>query len=117
MIDINKKYRTRDGREVRIYATDGGGAYPVHGAVLGTNFWSATNWSQNGSYRINHDDHELDLIEVRPRIKRSYWVNLYPSSSWTLDLFDTREKADGHAGSSRVACVRLEIDCEHGEGL
>jgi hypothetical protein len=24
MIDINKKYRTRDGREVRIYATDGG---------------------------------------------------------------------------------------------
>ena len=24
MIDINKKYRTRVGREVRIYATDGG---------------------------------------------------------------------------------------------
>jgi predicted DNA-binding protein with PD1-like motif len=32
-IDINKKYRTRDGHEVRIYATDGMGLYPVHGAI------------------------------------------------------------------------------------
>ena len=33
MIDINKKYRTRNGREVRIYATDGWSASPVHGAI------------------------------------------------------------------------------------
>ena len=33
MIDMKKKYRTKDGREVRIYATDGVGHYPVHGAV------------------------------------------------------------------------------------
>ena len=32
MIDKNKQYRTRDGREVRIYATDGYGHYPVHDA-------------------------------------------------------------------------------------
>jgi hypothetical protein len=33
MIDINKKYRTRDGREVRIYATDGDGDPLTHGAI------------------------------------------------------------------------------------
>jgi len=32
-IDINKKYQTRSGLPVRIYATDGGGPFPIHGAV------------------------------------------------------------------------------------
>jgi hypothetical protein len=32
MISMDKQYRTRDGREVRIYAVDGGGKYPIHGA-------------------------------------------------------------------------------------
>jgi len=116
MIDINKKYRTRDGNEVRIYATDGGGLFPVHGAIRLNGGWESTSWTKSGVLYVN-DESCVDLIEVRPRIKRSYWVNLYPSSNWTLDLFDTREKADGHAGASRVACVRVEIDCEHGEGL
>ena len=34
MIDKSKTYRTRDGREVRIYATDGVGDQAIHGAVL-----------------------------------------------------------------------------------
>ena len=33
MIDMSKKYRTRDGREVRIYAVDGAKDYPVDVAV------------------------------------------------------------------------------------
>lgn len=32
-----KEYKTRDGRKVRIYATDAGGEYPIHGAVLDCN--------------------------------------------------------------------------------
>ena len=32
IVDITKQYRTRDGREVRIYATDGNGLYCVHRA-------------------------------------------------------------------------------------
>lgn len=35
MIDKNKQYRTRDGREVRIYATDGDPIVPIHKAALG----------------------------------------------------------------------------------
>lgn len=34
MIDINKKYRTRDGRDVVIYAINGAGNYPVHGKEI-----------------------------------------------------------------------------------
>ena len=35
MIDINKKYRAREGKEVRIYATDHANStlYPVAGAI------------------------------------------------------------------------------------
>jgi hypothetical protein len=33
-IEVGKKYYTEDGREVRIYATDAGGVFPIHGAVF-----------------------------------------------------------------------------------
>jgi len=33
VIDINKKYKTRNGQKVRIYATDGAEDYPIHGAI------------------------------------------------------------------------------------
>ena len=31
-MSMDKKYRTRDGKEVRIYAVDGCGDYPIHGS-------------------------------------------------------------------------------------
>jgi hypothetical protein len=115
MIDKSKTYRTRDGREVRIYATDGGGEYPVHGAVLGANFWSATNWSENGCYRINHDDHEYDLIEVRPHHKRTVWLNVYHDEPDIL-AYPSKEEADGPF-HNRIACIKVDLDFEEGEGL
>lgn len=65
MIDINKKYRTRSGCEVRIYATDAGGDYPIHGAVKykGNNYWSPRKWKDSGS-ECQADS--SDLIEVSP---------------------------------------------------
>ena len=45
-IDINKKYKTRSGLPVRIYAVDGGGEYPVHGAVYNAEYdkWDIETW-------------------------------------------------------------------------
>lgn len=115
MIDINKKYRTRDGREVRIYATDGGGPQPVHGAVSGLNFWSTASWSKNGSYKLAYgQEHDNDLIEVRPRHKRTVWVNIYDDSKPALHL--SRELADQYR-CDRIACIKVELDFEEGEGL
>ena len=68
MIDISKKYRTLDGREVRIYATDGGGIRPVHGAVKENDGWHSASWCSNGGFGGNMQFSD-DLIEVRPRHK------------------------------------------------
>ena len=61
--------------------------------------------------------HPLDLIEVKPRIKREVWVNVYPhigAGSFHL----SKAQADMHADvENRIACVKLTIDCEEGEGL
>ncbi len=113
MIDPKKQYRTRDGREVRIYAVDGVEPLPVHGAINMGHVWKMAAWPRDGKLATS----EYDLIEVRPRIKREVWVNVYP-----LHVSVTYEtKADADKGAyqqvNRIACVKLVIDCEEGEGL
>jgi hypothetical protein len=56
----------------------------------------------------------FDLVEVKPRIKRTVWVNVYSNgfAGW-LD----RKTADANSSFTRLACVKVEIDCEEGEGL
>jgi hypothetical protein len=70
MIDKNKTYRTRDGREVRIYATDGQSQFPIHGAININGEWLMHLWNANGGYKIDHREHSFDLIEVVPLIER-----------------------------------------------
>lgn len=116
MIDINKQYRTRDGREVRIYATDGEGN-TIHGAILTVAGWAVRAWRSDGR-RTFHDDAE-DLIEVRPRHKRTMWVNVYTlenGESIGSVLWPTKETADTVA-IPRIACIKIELDFEEGEGL
>jgi hypothetical protein len=45
-----KYYKTRDGRKARIYITDAGGTYPVHGAVWNTNIWILHTWQTDGIF-------------------------------------------------------------------
>ena len=119
MIDKNKQYRTRDGREVRIYATDGGGEYPVHGSVFcaDDSEWTQESWSAQGLWMgAASRDHRLDLIEVKPRIKREVWVNVYPNGV-DDELWFTKTLADQQALPRRIACVKITIDCAEGEGL
>jgi hypothetical protein len=120
MIELGKKYKTRDGCEVRIYAVDGGGRFPVHGAVkLVDGTWRQEEWTLTGSWngeRNGHTiPHALDLIEVKPRIQREVWVNVYPDN--LASIWTSKEKATNRAGFDRIACVKLVIDCEEGEGL
>jgi|TARA_R110000851_G_scaffold177474_1_gene324290 hypothetical protein len=71
MIDINKKYRTKDGRKVRIYATDGAGGLLVHGAVKGSEGWSIMKWASYGSvYRQSQSPADLVEVVMFPE----YWV-------------------------------------------
>ena len=113
MISMDKQYRTRDGREVRIYAVDGGGYYPIHGAYKDSMWlWVQNSWVENG---VCNYDNDLDLIEVKPRIQREEWVNVYPT--FTSRSHQTREIAERLAEDGRIACIKRAIDCEEGEGL
>jgi hypothetical protein len=113
MISKDKTYRTRDGREVRIYATDGFGDAPIHGAVKRQDDWDCICWTEDGACIFNPS---WNLIEVKPRIKRTVWMNVYSNS---YEAYHTKDFCDDIAfvGKSRLACVKVEIDCEEGEGL
>ena len=116
MIDITKEYKTRDGREVRIYAVDVKDEWPVHGAVRNEDGWHPVAWMRDG--RWSYQDTLTDLIEVKPRIKREVWVNVYRGreTDW-VTMHDERDEADAERRGLRIACVRLTIDCAEGEGL
>lgn len=111
MISMDKQYRTKSGLEVRIYATDVGGDFPIHGAVLIDGKWKFRAWRYTGSWGA---ESEYDLIEVKPRIQREYWVNVKHNDYSSLHY--TRKAADTYP-DDRIACVKIIIDCEEGEGL
>ncbi len=117
MIDINKKYRTRDGREVRLYAVDVEDEdYQVHGAIRNGSGWLIASWKANGGYVGGGTEDGYDLIEVRPRIMREAWANVYPDSI-SGSFHRSREDAYKYRFDGCLACVKVVIDCEEGEGL
>ena len=113
MIDINKKYQTRDGREVRIYATDGAHG-KVHGAILTNDGWEHRTWNSSGLI-VLCQEHDYDLIEVRPRHKWKVWMNIYGPTSFTSHI--SREQAEDEQDTNRIACIKVELDFEEGQGL
>lgn len=119
MIDINKQYRTRSGREVRVYTINGCGCYPIHGAIKYDDGWHIEVWSAEGTYSYPGSEHELDLIEVKPRIKRTVWLNIYQelNTITTANAYRTQEDAEHWCSPDVIARVKIEIDCEEGEGL
>jgi hypothetical protein len=113
MIDIDKKYRTRCGNEVRIYATDGSGRKSVHGAYFDTfvKGWISLVWTEHGKVDGYQDLQPLDLIEVRPRHKRTVWVHVFKNGS----VCSTEEAY--YVVTGRIACIKVDLDFEEGEGL
>jgi len=112
MIDKSKTYRTRDGREVRIYATDGDKGEEIHGAFKNLNGkWCSGIWEYNG--RNAYKCPEADLIEVRPRHQRTVWLSMFHHN--VMASF-TSEGAKSN-GYGRIACIKVDLDFEEGEGL
>ena len=120
MISKGKTYRTRGGQEVRIYATDAGGLFPVHGAILTDGMWNGMKWTEEGktyvstaSCKVNTVD---DLAEVKPRHKRTVWINVYPDMD-DISAWHSKKHADHMASPNRIACIKVDLDFEEGEGL
>lgn len=60
-IEVGKFYRTRDGHKVRIYATDGSGLFPVHGAIYYDDEWSISTWTSDG-LNMRGNESGIDII-------------------------------------------------------
>lgn len=58
------KDKTRGGRECRIYATDGGGIYPIHGAVRVEEIWVTETWTARGE-NVWDERGGDDLLPIR----------------------------------------------------
>ena len=115
MIDKNRTYRTRNGYEVRIYATDGGHVKCVHGAYsTGDGFWVSTTWTAEGKRDSYSACNAYDLIEVRPRHRKTVWLNVSDGHCW---VYPSREKADASPSMLRIACIKVDLDFAEGDGL
>jgi len=112
MIDKDKQYETRDGREVRIYATDGGGEYPVHGAIKRSDRWVSASWGSQGHVVKSCREDPDDLIEVKPRIKIERWIVVYENGE-----VNTLKTSPTPADYGRFAVKRIVFEVEEGEGL
>jgi hypothetical protein len=119
MIDVNKKYSTRNGLQVRIYAVDGQGKKSVHGAYWDgfVGGWIPLSWTKYGKVDLYQEIQLLDLIEVRPRHKRTVWVTV-----WSNGYTETSSKPEWRngplgCGQEPIACIKVELDFEEGEGL
>lgn len=65
MVDINKKYQTRDGMSVRLLTMDAKGTYPVVGLVDVGNAEYARHWTEEGKADFRgYVKTNYDLVEV-----------------------------------------------------
>ena len=112
MIDKDKQYKTRDGSEVRIYATDGGGTRPIHGAVKNQDGWFLVLWRESGEL-FDGFDSSSDLIEVKQRMKFERWVMVNQNGDYSLWL----DKPSKASSVDAFAITRISFEVEEGEGL
>lgn len=111
-ISKDKQYRTRDGREVRIYSTDGSPVWPVHGAYRNiAGEWQVEAWTANGTVLLDRTNNG-DLIEVKPRFRIERWVNVYSDCT---HYYSTRVQAIAHRMPCCLATKRIIIEGTEGE--
>ena len=115
-IDKNETYQTRDGREARIYAVDGVGAHPVHGAIKDKNGqWLPKSWASNGDYLAGGEICNSDLVLGPKRHTREVWINMYTEGR--LLCFNSEQDARFARATRMTACKHLVFEFVEGEGL
>jgi hypothetical protein len=119
-VDWSKPLQTRDGRKARLLGVikcDNSEASGTHvvASMLDDSAESVDIVFTNGRSYSPAKDSDDDIINAPERIKREVWLNVYQHSEYYG--YDSKDEADDCAMQTRVACVRVQIDCEKGEGL
>lgn len=102
--------QTRDGRSVRIYATDAGGSRPIHGAVLHGSEWQCRAWMADGKFGGSISSDSCDLILKTQRVRG--WLNVYPRSIVGEFLSETKERAMERARGDCIGQVFIDLELE-----
>lgn len=104
-IEVGKEYSTRDLQKVRIYAIDGGGEFPVHGAILVGGAWKQKAWRLDGSF-YSSGTSPLDI--AAPPVVR--YLNVYENGY--VFVHNEKNQAEAayseHYGKSAIG-VRVEL--------
>lgn len=112
MIDLEKHYRTEAGYEVKLSFIDDGIVYGHYKNKWGS--WCDSEWSEYDGKHLAVINHGYDLVEIKPRIKQTLWLNIH---SGGVLVHETKEDADATRHNSCIACIKVELDYEEGEGL
>lgn len=124
-ISMNKTYKTRDGRPVRVLCVDAKHAsFPVKALIANESGQEVVvSLTATGKFfERSHTDSSIDLVECKPRVKRTLWLNLHKTGEVYAHpskeaARDGRINSYGKEAACYLACVKVEIDCEEGEGL
>jgi hypothetical protein len=73
MIDIDKKYQTRDGRPVRLISDNGTPEYPIIGIVDGGGI-RPRSWTAEGKYSDLCPDFDLVPVPL-PKVRVAVWID------------------------------------------
>ncbi len=104
--------QTRDGKTVRIYATDGCDGYPVHGAFF-SDGWQTATWTLEGIWYLADASSEngLDLITKPPRV--TGWVNVYLGNGSVVFMSEVyQDLAEAKKWASETCLGQAHIDAE-----
>lgn len=104
-ISMDKKYRTRDGRDVRLLCVDGPLENPICGLVSGGDI--PLCWRSDGAYISR--EHPLDLIEYHEPDIRTIWVNVYEDG---LVGHSTEKSAKVMVSSKRAIAIAQPVTFE-----
>jgi hypothetical protein len=97
------RVRTHGGLEVRIYATDGGGGFPIHGATKREDGWEVDTWTREGRIIGSNNDHPHDLV----LIPQAQYFNVYTNIDGALDTGRMCEEIDD---SVQLGSMTIEME-------
>ena len=114
--DPTKPVQRKNGLKARIISTDlKNPHYPIVAAVTGLDgVETVQSYTAEGRWRREHETH-LDLINIKERVTRKVWVNVYPGC---MTAYSTKGNAMGAATGDCIArAVEADITYMPGEGL
>jgi hypothetical protein len=80
MIELGKTYQTRNGRPARLVAVDSTWAFGFVGAMRPC-MWNAETGKASDRFS-DLGGTDADLIEVKPKTVRTYWLTHYPEATY-----------------------------------